>query len=223
MTEPGALQTEKPEPAAGTRLLRLALILSIITVGYNILEGLVSAWFGWHDETLALFGFGVDSFVEVISGLGVMHLLMRMRRARVSRHDRFERRALRVTGFSFLLLAAGLTAGAVITVVSRHTPVTTVAGMIVSTVSILTMWALMTAKLRVGRLLGSAPIIADARCTRACFQLSFVLLASSILYALLRVPYVDAAGSLGIAALAVREGREAFAGAGSSGPACGCC
>jgi hypothetical protein len=219
----GRVSALPARPEAEIGLLRTALALSIITVGYNVLEGLISAWFGWHDETLTLLGFGVDSFVEVISGLGILHMLSRLRGARVGRPVRFERRALRVTGFSFLLLAAGLAAGAVITVAAGHTPVTTVAGMIVSTVSILTMYALMRAKLRVGRRLGSAPIVADAHCTRACFQLSFVLLASSLLYALFRLPYVDAAGSLGIAALAVREGREAFARAKADDLSCSCC
>jgi len=228
MKQPTAESAVKLTPAAEGGLLRAALILSMVTVGYNVLEGLISAWFGYQDETLALFGFGMDSFVEVISGLGVMHMLVRLRRMRrgaAGSKDRFQRQALRVTGISFLLLAAGLAAGAVLTIVTRHAPVTTVVGVVVSTVSILTMWALMAAKLRIGRRLGSAPIIADARCTRTCLQLSFVLLASSILYTLFRVPYVDAAGSLGIAWFAFREGREALAKAGNPGLTCGegCC
>ena len=56
-------------------LLRTALILAIITVGYNLLEGIISVAFGYSDETLALFGFGVDSFVEVVSGLGILHMV----------------------------------------------------------------------------------------------------------------------------------------------------
>jgi hypothetical protein len=228
MGEIAVAAKEKLTPAVERRLLRGALVLSVITVLYNVLEGLISAWFGYQDETLALFGFGVDSFVEVISGLGVMHLLLRLLRMKggsVSRHDRFERQALRVTGFSFILLGSGLLAGAVIMLIYGRAPVTTVAGLIVSSVSILTMWALMSAKQRVGERLGSAPIIADARCTRTCFYLSFILLASSILYALFRVPYVDAAGSLGIAWFAFREGREAFAKARSESLTCGdgCC
>jgi divalent metal cation (Fe/Co/Zn/Cd) transporter len=210
-------------PEAEQRLLRAAFALGVVTVVYNVLEGLVSAWFGWQDETLALFGFGLDSFVEVISGLGVMHMLIRMKRGSVSRHDRFERQALKVTGFSFYLLCAGLLAGALANILGGHAPLTTVSGMIVSTISILTMWALMTAKQRVGERLGSAPIIADARCTRTCFYLSFILLASSLLYALFRVPYVDAAGSVGIAWFAFREGREAFEKAKSGNLSCDDC
>jgi hypothetical protein len=57
---------------------RTAYILAIVTIFYNLAEGLVSMWFGYTDETLALFGFGVDSLVEVISGLGVWHMIKRI-------------------------------------------------------------------------------------------------------------------------------------------------
>ena len=100
------------------RLLKTAFILSIITVVYNIGEGVISTIFGYADDTLALFGFGVDSFVEVISGIGIGHMVWRMRRSPVNERDRFERRALYVTGGSFFLLAAGLVIGSVL----RHHP-----------------------------------------------------------------------------------------------------
>ena len=58
-------------------LYRLAYALAVITILYNILEGLVSIYFGIEDETLALFGFGLDSFVEVISGVGIWHMIKR--------------------------------------------------------------------------------------------------------------------------------------------------
>ena len=86
-------------------LVSFALILSIITILYNIAEGLFSIFFGLNDETLALFGFGLDSFVEVISGIGILHMIIRMKRNPVSERDEFERTALRITGFSFYLLS----------------------------------------------------------------------------------------------------------------------
>jgi hypothetical protein len=64
------------------RLIRYAFILSLITILYNIAGGLVSVFFGLGDDTLALLGFGVDSFVEVISGLGIAHMVWRMRHSR---------------------------------------------------------------------------------------------------------------------------------------------
>ena len=72
-----------------TRLLKIALWLSIITVLYNIAEGVISVFFGANDDTLALLGFGVDSFVEVISGIGVLHMVLRMQRSSAESYDKF--------------------------------------------------------------------------------------------------------------------------------------
>ena len=202
--------------------LRIALILGIITVVYNLAEGAVSTIFGYADDTLALFGFGIDSFVEVMSGIGIVHMVIRMRRSPVSGRDRFERQALYITGAGFFILAAGLVVGALLNIIFRVKPGTTVPGIIISSVSILTMWALYLLKLRAGRRLDSAPIMADANCTKTCLYLSFILLASSGLYALARVPYVDSLGALGIAWFAFREGRESVEKARSGSLTCSC-
>jgi divalent metal cation (Fe/Co/Zn/Cd) transporter len=192
------------------RLLSAAFWLAIITIAYNVVEGIISVAFGLSDDTLALLGFGLDSFVEVISGIGILHMVIRMRRSESDKNDQFERNALRITGFSFMLLTAGLIGGSVINLVQGIKPDTTIPGIIISVLSILTMWALMKAKLRVGRRLSSDAIIADAHCTRTCFYLSMILLAASGLYAIFEIAYFDIAGSLGIAYFAFREGLEAF-------------
>src|SRR5664279_771282 len=82
-------------------LYKWALGLSVFTIIYNICEGLISIYFGFEDGSLALFGFGADSFIEVISGLGIAHLVIRIQRNSNSNRDEFERTALRITGFSF--------------------------------------------------------------------------------------------------------------------------
>ncbi len=204
------------------RLLTTALVLSIITVVYNIAEGLVSTIFGYADDTIALFGFGADSFVEVISGLGIWHMVWRMRRSPVTERDRFERQALRVTGASFYFLAVGLVVGSVLNVLYRVNPETTLPGIVISAISIATMWLLFFYKMKVGRALGSEPIMADANCTKTCFYLSFILLASSILYELLRINYIDIIGGLGIAWFAWREGKESMEKARSGSLSCTC-
>jgi len=219
MRDPAVVTIAAP-PAERERLLRRAGLLALITILYNLLEGAVSVGFGLEDETLALFGFGVDSFVEVISGVGIWHMVRRLRASPDGQPDRFERTALRVTGTAFLLLAAGLAATGVVSLVRGGAPESTFWGTVVSVVSILAMWALIRAKVAVGRALASPAILADAACTRACLQLSFVLLASSLGYRLTGIGGLDAVGALGIAALALREGREAFAKA--RGQACSC-
>ena len=207
-----------------TKILRTALILAIITVVYNIAEGIFSVYFGASDDTLALLGFGVDSFVEVISGIGVLHMVIRMQHSKTETYDKFERQALRITGRAFYLLTAGLVVGSIINIVMGIKPETTIAGIIISSISIITMYVLMNAKMKVGKKLNSDAIIADANCTKTCFYLSFILLGSSLLYELFGISYFDIIGSLGIAWFAFTEGREALekSKAEKMGCACGC-
>jgi divalent metal cation (Fe/Co/Zn/Cd) transporter len=204
------------------KLLRTAFILSLITIFYNIVEGIVSVYFGSEDETLALFGFGVDSFVEVISGIGIAHMVLRMKYSKVFTRDKFEKTALKITGTVFFLLAIGLISGSVLNIIVGAKPETTFVGIIVSVISIGTMYWLMTKKLKVGKTLNSDAIIADANCTKTCFYLSFILLASSGLYELFHIAYFDILGSLGIAYFAFTEGREAFEKVRTGNLACNC-
>ncbi|HCE69201.1 MAG TPA: hypothetical protein DER40_17375 [Geobacter sp.] len=203
------------------RLYKQANLLALITIGYNLLEGLVSIWFGLADETIALFGFGADSFVEVISGIGIWHMLRRQAAANQTNRDAFEQRALRITGSAFYLLTAGLIATAILNLWQGHAPETTFWGIVVSLVSIVSMWLLIRAKVRVGTALKSDAILADAACTRTCLQLSVVLLVASGGYELTGIGLFDSLGSLLIAWLSWREGREAFGKA--AGKSCCCC
>ena len=206
------------------QLINTALILSIVTIVYNLAEGIVSVYYGLGDESLSLLGFGIDSFVEVMSGMGIMHMVIRMKRFGTdpASRDKFERTALHITGLSFYLLAGGLALGSVINVIQGSTPTTTLAGIIISSISIATMWFLMIYKRKVGRLLNSDAIVADANCTKTCFYLSIILLTASGLYELFHISYIDVAGSLAIAWFAYSEGKEAFEKARSATLACGC-
>ena len=202
--------------------LKFAFTLSIITILYNFAEGLISIYFGAGDETLALFGFGVDSFVEVISGIGITHMILRMKYAKVNSRDSFERTALKVTGTAFYLLTAGLIVGSVVNIINNVKPETTLPGIVIASISIVTMYWLMNSKLKVGKALNSDAIIADANCTKTCFYLSFILLASSGMYELFGIVYFDVLGSLGIAYFAFREGKESFEIAKSENLLCNC-
>lgn len=203
-------------------LVNIALALSMITIFYNIAEGLVSIGFGLEDETLALFGFGLDSFVELISGIGILHLIIRMKNNPIEKRDNFERTALKVTGFSFYLLSAGLVLASILLVMNNVKPESTVVGIIISIISIITMYALMHYKLKVGKKLDSDAIIADANCTKTCFYLSFILLASSLSYEIFKIGYLDIAGSLGVAYFAFREAKEAIEKSNSDKLSCSC-
>jgi divalent metal cation (Fe/Co/Zn/Cd) transporter len=199
---------------------RIAFLLSLFTIAANILEGLVSTALGARDETLALFGFGVDSFIEVISAAGIAHMILRIRRNPDSPRSGFEATALRVTGTSFYLLAAGLVLGAAVNLLAGRAPQSTLWGVVVSLISISVMIGLVAAKRFVGRRLRSAPILADANCTMVCIYMSIVLLASSALFELTGFGLLDAFGALGLAAFSFREGRESFETA--RGTSCAC-
>jgi divalent metal cation (Fe/Co/Zn/Cd) transporter len=207
---------------ATQKLLKIALLLSIITIIYNIAEGVISIYFGIDDEALSLLGFGTDSFVEVISGIGIAHMVFRMRYSKVNQRDKFERQALRITGFGFYILTAGILAGAIFTLIQDTKPETTLPGILIASISILTMYFLMRYKLKVGKALGSDAIIADANCTKSCLYLSIVLLVSSVAYEIFQIGYIDILGSLGIAWFTFSEGREAFEKAKSNKMSCGC-
>jgi divalent metal cation (Fe/Co/Zn/Cd) transporter len=192
------------------RLYNIALWLAIITIAYNVLEGVISIFYGLSDDALSLMGFGVDSLVEVISGAGILHLVIKLKKTGDESRDKFERRALIITGSAFMLLTLGLIIGSVFSIIESTAPTTTLPGIIISLISILTMYFLMKYKLFIGRKLNSEAIIADAYCTRTCFYLSIILLLSSVLYEYFKIPYIDVAGSLGIAYFAFREGLESF-------------
>ncbi|HBE43167.1 MAG TPA: hypothetical protein DDW27_18595 [Bacteroidales bacterium] len=192
------------------KLYNTAFLLSLFTIFYNILEGIISVIFGIEDETLSLFGFGADSFIEVISGIGIAGMIIRIRKNSGSPKSKFEINALRITGTSFYLLSAVLIAGIVFTVLNHKKPSTTIWGVIISLVSIAVMIWLMKAKKRVGKKLDSDAIKADANCTKVCVYMSLVLLASSGIYELTGFTYADAIGAAGLAYFSVSEGKEAF-------------
>ena len=192
------------------RLFTIAFGLAIFTIVYNLLEGLISTYLGYEDESLVLFGFGSDSFIEVISGLGIAHMVVRIRRQPASNRDSFERTALRITGFAFYTLVFGLVITSVYNIWQGHAPVTTYWGVIISTISILVMWILVVSKRRVGKKLKSEPILADANCTLVCVYMSIILLISSGIYELTGIAYIDSIGTLGLAYFAFKEGKECF-------------
>jgi divalent metal cation (Fe/Co/Zn/Cd) transporter len=199
---------------------KLAYRLSLFTIFYNIIEGIVSMILGYADETLTLLGFGVDSFIEVMSGIGIAVMILRIRLNPRSSKSIFEKTALKITGTAFYLLSAGLFAGIVINLIKHHKPETTLWGVVISLVSIVVMVWLMNAKKNIGKKLQSEPIIADANCTKVCVYMSLVLLASSLVYELTGFAYADVIGAAGLIYFSISEGREAFEKA--KGKECNC-
>ena len=197
-------------PSKMNRYWSYALWLALFTIVYNFAEGLISIFFGISDETLTLFGFGIDSFIEVMSGLGILAMVLRIRQNPETPRSQFERTALRVTGTSFYLLALGLGVTAIYNLFTAHKPETTLPGLIISLISIAIMWLLVLGKRKVGHALNSSPILADANCTMVCVYMSVVLLASSLIYELTGFGFVDSIGALGLIYFSFNEGKESF-------------
>ena len=203
------------------KLLTIAMALAIFTIGYNLIEGIIATWFGYDDETLTLFGFGVDSFIELISGIGIAHMILRIKNDPTANRDNFERTALRITGTAFYGLVIGLIVSASVIIYSGAKPVTTFWGVVISIISIGVMLVLMYGKIKIGKQLNSEPILADANCTKVCIYMSLILLISSGIYELTHLPYIDAVGTLGLAWFSYTEGKECFEKA-ASNKYCGC-
>lgn len=189
---------------------RWAIGLSWFTIIYNIIEGVISTYFGYQDEALSLFGFGVDSFIEMISSIGILFMVKRILSNPYSEKSEFEQAALKITGYCLYGLAAVLVISAILSVVEKHQPESAIMGLVISSISIGIMWLLIKKKVEVGKALHSDAIIADANCARVCMYMSMVLMASSLVNILFPMPYIDALGAVGIAWFSYTEGKESL-------------
>ncbi len=177
---------------------------------YNLAEGLIASYFGFEDEALTLFGFGIDSFIETISAAGILMMTIRIIRNPESSRSAFEVSALQITGYSFYALAVLLAALIILKLYTGHQPSTTFWGVVISLVSLGFMWLLIRSKEELGNKLKLDALIADAACARVCMYMSAVLLVSSAVYEFTGFGFSDVIGSAGILYFCVKEGKECF-------------
>jgi divalent metal cation (Fe/Co/Zn/Cd) transporter len=201
---------------AETRVLeRTAVVLrgrrlEYFTIGWNALEGLVAVVAGAIAGSISLVGFGIDSFIEVTSG---SVLLWRMSvDAEVHRRELNERRALRIVGVCFLLLAAYIAYESALDLWSRRAPEHSIPGIVLACVSLVVMPLLSRAKRQVGRALGSAAMHADAKQTEFCMYLSAILLAGLLLNTLFGLWWADPVAALIMVPIIAKEGIEGLQG-----------
>ncbi len=202
------------ETSSRPNLLQRGLRLEYLTVGWNIAEGLIAVAAGLVAGSVALVGFGVDSFVETISGMVLIWRLSAEARGRLDEEavETVERRAERLVGLAFFLLAAYVTFEAIRTLIEGEAPLASPIGIALTSLSIVVMLWLAGAKRRVGEVLGSRALIADSKQTYACWYLSVVTLAGLALNAVFGLWWADPLAALGIVVLLVREGFEALRG-----------
>lgn len=200
------------DPVRRQRLGRRAQWLAAASVGYNVVEAVVAISAGAVAGSIALVGFGLDSIVEVSSGVIVLWQF------RHPMPESRERRALRLMAISFFALAAYVAIESVRALAGGEAPEASPVGIALAVASLLVMPALSWAQRRTGRSLGSHAVVADSTQTLLCSWLSAVLLVGLVLTATVGWTWADPVAGLVIAAVAAREGREAWRG---EGCACG--
>jgi divalent metal cation (Fe/Co/Zn/Cd) transporter len=212
------MSTPSPVPATREALVGRALRLEYLTVGWNVVEGVVAIGAALAAGSVALLGFGIDSFVETASGLV---MLWRFRAERAARGheeiERLEHRALRLVGATLFLLAAWVAVDATRTLWERERPEPSAVGIALTAVSIVAMQWLARAKRRTAAALGSRALEADAFQTTACFWLSVVTLGGIGLNAAFGWWWADPVAALAMVPLIAKEGLEAW-----RGEECGC-
>jgi cation diffusion facilitator family transporter len=190
-----------------TDLNRKALLLSYFTIVYNIGEGVVSILAGSAAGSMALIGFGIDSFLESLSG-GVM--IWRFRRIGLSDEEegRMEKKATRLVGYTFVFLAVYVLYESIGKLISGRTPEPSVLGIIIAVVSIIVMPILFYQKYRTGKSMGSKSLVADSKETLACVFLSVALLIGLGLNYTLGFWQADPIVALIVVVFLLREGFE---------------
>ena len=235
LTRPAA----PPDPILAERrriLVRRVRLFVAATIAYNLVEAAVAVTAGTIASSSALIGFGLDSLVEVASAAAVAWQFA------ARDPETRERTALRVIAWSFFVLAAYVSVDAVRSLVGAGEARPSTVGLVLAAVSLLIMPFLSYGQRRAGRELGSRTAVADSKQTMLCTYLSAVLLVGLGVNALFGWSWADPVAALVIAAVAVKEGRDAWKGdaccapgvsahthtvptesPGAGDPACACC
>jgi divalent metal cation (Fe/Co/Zn/Cd) transporter len=220
-----------PTPARRDALARRIQLLVAATITYNVIEAVVAITAGTIASSTALIGFGLDSVIEVSSAAAVAWQFSA--RDHALREAR-EKTALRIIAASFFALAAYVTVDAARALTGTGEADRSIPGIVIAALSLVVMPFMSAAQRKAGRDLGSASAIADSKQTLLCTYLSAVLLVGLVLNATLGWSSADPIAALVIAAIAVKEGRDAWQGKGCCAPtahtappvaesdACGC-
>lgn len=190
-------------------LVRRGRRLEYLTIGWNSLEGLIAVAAGLAAGSIALVGFGFDSVIEVTSGAA---LLWRLHMDAPGRRERAEKMALKLVGWSFLLLAAYVAFDAVKALVRREPPEASYVGIALAALSVVVMPPVARAKRKVAAGLSSRALEADSRQTDICAYLSAILLGGLLLNALFGWWWADPAAALVMVPIIVKEGVGALRG-----------
>ena len=211
MTQPKPVTRGWGAPEARVDVARRAVVLEQATIGYNVVEGIVAVTFGIVAGSIALTGFGFDSWIEVTAAAVVLRRL-RAEIAGGEPDEAKERRALRVVAVTFFVLAAYVTIEGIRDLVVGDEPSISVLGMVLTGLSAVIMPTLARLKRTAGGTMNSRLVLADAAETELCAWLSVSTLAGLVGFAAFGLSWIDPAAGFVIAYFAIREGREAWEG-----------
>ena len=191
-------------------LVKRGRYLEYFTIGYNSLEGLIAVAAGLIAGSIALVGFGFDSFIEVTSAAV---LLWRLHAdLDEERRERVEAISLKVIGACFVLLAVYVSYDSVKSLIRREAPQESIVGIVLAAVSLIVMPLLVRAKRRVARGINSGALMADSKQTELCTYLSAILLGGLLLNALVGWWWADPVAALIMVPIIVKEGIEGLRG-----------
>ena len=224
-TSATVLTPPSSKPSDLHRWRRAAMLVSLATIAWNIVEGSLSVVYGAENVSVSLLGFGADSWVEVLSAIVVAHRFLKQEASRSDTTAK-EKRATLIIGSLLLVLAVSIIGGGISALSLHETPDSSVSGIAISSAAIGVMTALYFAKVHIAFALSSSTMESDAQCSLCCIQLSSVLFIGSLVShsAGDSVWWFDDATALIIALLVGREGFNAVRNARRSDfNGCGCC
>lgn len=192
------------------RLYKRALLLSYFTVGYNIVEAIVSIIAGAFAGSIALIGFGLDSVMESLSAIVMIWRFRKHGKLSEDEEQHTEVEAIRLVAYTFFILAAYVLYVSIDKLLSNDIPEPSLIGIVIATLSMIVMPVLFYSKYRTGKDIGSRSLIADSKETLACFFLSFALLVGLSLNYAYEFWQADPIVGIIVALFLMREGYEVY-------------
>jgi cation diffusion facilitator family transporter len=193
-----------------TRLHKKALLLSYFTVGYNVLEGIASIFAGLFAGSIALVGFGMDSFVESLSGCIMIWRFRKHGKITEEEEEKVELRAIKLIAYTFFILGSYVLYESIKKLYFHEIPNTSLLGIIIAIVSIIVMPVLFYMKYQTGKSVNSKSLVADSKQTLACTFMSVALLIGLGLNYLYGLWWADPVVGLIIVVFLIKEGYTTF-------------
>lgn len=191
-----------------SELYNTVFLLSLFIIFYNIIGGIFAINSGSQELNRSLFEWGMISFVQIISALGIANMICKMSSNDSVKVNDLEKKALKITGMGFYIIAGVLIIQSTYNLIYFKVPQISFLNILIPSISIIVMWGLIQWKTVLGNKLKSEAIIADVGYTYICLYISFVFLLSNVLYYYFSIRFIDSFGAYGIAFLAFKEGKS---------------